>query len=90
VAVTAADQRYMQSYFGTSQQSTTSGAEPYRPSGGLRDTSVGISLRGEVGERWIGFVGAGYSVLLGPARDSPGIRTTGWGINGGLAWKFWW
>jgi len=90
VAVSAADQRYMQSYFGTSQQSTTSGAEAYRPSAGLRDTSVGISLRGEFGERWIGFAGAGYSVLLGPARDSPGIRTTGWGINGGLAWKFWW
>jgi outer membrane scaffolding protein for murein synthesis (MipA/OmpV family) len=90
VAVSAADQRYMQSYFGTSQQSTTAGAEAYRPSAGLRSTSVGISLRGELGERWIGFAGAGYSVLLGPARDSPGIQPTGWGINGGIAWRFWW
>ena len=88
-AITAADQRYMQSYFGTSQQ-PPSGAAPYRPGAGLRDTSVGISLRGEIGERWIGFAGAGYSVLLGPARDSPGARATGWGVNGGLAWKFWW
>lgn len=90
VAISAADQRYMQSYFGTSP-SEISGSAPYRPGAGLRDAGVGVSLRSEIGERWIGFVGAGYSVLLGPARDSPGItRTTGWGVNGGLAWRFWW
>jgi len=87
VGVSAADERYMRSYYGTSQTATT---PAYTPGAGWRDASFGLSLRGEIGERWIGFVGAGYSVLLGPARASPGVRPTGWGVNGGLAWRFWW
>lgn len=91
VALTAADQRYMQSYFGTTpQQAGNPAGVTYSPDAGLRDVSAGISLRGELGQRWIGFVGAGYTILLGPARDSPGAQPTGWGVNGGLAWRFWW
>lgn len=90
VGVAAADQRYMQSYFGiTPQQAASSGYAVYTPSSGLRDASAGISLRGELGDNWVGFTGLGYSHLLGPASASPlSQRQWSWGINGGLAWRF--
>jgi outer membrane scaffolding protein for murein synthesis (MipA/OmpV family) len=46
-------------------------------------------VRSELGERWVGYVGAGASRLLGPAAASPlSKRLWGWGLNGGIAWRF--
>jgi len=89
-AVTAADQRYMQSYFGVgAQQSAIGGYPEYSPGGGLRDVSVGISLRGHYGDHWVGYVGTAASHLLGPALDSPLTKqASSWSINCGLAYRF--
>ena len=90
MAVTGADRRYMQSYFGvTAQQAVITGYPEYAPPGGLRDISAGVSLRGHYGERWVGYFGVAASHLLGPAHDSPlSQRASSWSVNGGLAWRF--
>jgi MipA family protein len=90
VAVTGADRRYMQSYFGvTAQQATVTGYTEYSPSSGLRDISAGIALRGRYGEHWIGYVGVAASRLLGPALASPLTQqAASWSLNGGIAYRF--
>jgi outer membrane scaffolding protein for murein synthesis (MipA/OmpV family) len=90
LAVTGADRRYMQSYFGvTAEQAQRTGYAEYQPSTGWRDISANIGARSEFGERWIGFAGFSVSQLIGPARDSPlSQRASGWAVNGGLAWRF--
>jgi outer membrane scaffolding protein for murein synthesis (MipA/OmpV family) len=91
-AVTGADRRYMQSYFGvTAQESAATGYPEYSPGSGLRDVSAGISLRGHYGDHWVGYIGTGASRLLGPARDSPLTKQVwSWGVNAGLAYRFYW
>jgi outer membrane scaffolding protein for murein synthesis (MipA/OmpV family) len=90
LTVTAADQRYMQSYFGVmAQQAASSGYAVYTPGSGWRDVAAGIGLRGELGNRWIGFANFSRSRLLGPASASPlSQQRWSWGINGGLGWRF--
>lgn len=87
---TAADRRYMQSYFGvTEQQAQRSGHPAYAPGAGLRDIGWGVGLRAELGPNWLGLVNVGATQLLGPTRDSPLTRRHDtWGIGGGLAWRF--
>jgi MipA family protein len=88
--ISAADQRYMQTYFGVTEAgSAATGYPVYTPSAGLRDASLGVDLRGDISERWVGYVGGSVSRLLGPAQDSPlNTRDTGWTIRLGLAWRF--
>ncbi len=88
--ITAADHRYMQSYFGvTPEQSARSGLRVYEPPAGLRDLGFGAGLRADLGPHWLGFVNVGTSQLKGPTLDSPLTRRRDtWGINGGLAWRF--
>lgn len=90
VGATWANRRYQQSYFGiTPAQSLDSGHPVYEPGAGLRDISVNVGMRAELGPRWIGLVGLGANVLQGPAVDSPLVRKrVNWGLNGGLAWRF--
>src|SRR5262245_9398597 len=90
MAFTAADRRYMQSYFGiTPQQAAITGYPEYTPGAGLRDVSVGIALRSYYGERWVGYIGSSASHLLGPALASPLTqRSNSWSINGGVAYRF--
>jgi len=90
IVITAADRRYMDSYFGvTPQQAATTGYAAYAPGAGWRDVSVGVGTRREFGRRWIGYVGLSRSVLLGPARASPlTAQDASWAVNGGLAWRF--
>ncbi|WP_395699299.1 MipA/OmpV family protein [Aquabacterium sp.] len=87
---TAADHRYMQSYFGiTPAQSLASGHPVYEPGAGLRDVGVGFGLRADLGPHWIGFANANTTRLMGPTLDSPLTRSrSAWGIGGGLAWRF--
>jgi len=86
----AADRRYMQSYFGVSaQQAADTGYAPYSPRAGWRDVSVALGTRREFGERWIGYAGISQSWLVGPARSSPlSQQASSWAINGGIAWRF--
>jgi MipA family protein len=90
IALTAADRRYMDAYFGvTPQQAATTAYAAYSPGAGWRDASVGIGARSEFGRRWIGYVGLSRSELLGPARASPlSAQDSSWAINGGIAWRF--
>jgi outer membrane protein len=86
----AADRRYMQSYFGVSpQQAADTGYAPYSPNAGWRDVSVSLGARSEFGERWIGYVGISQAWLVGPARNSPlSQQPSSWALSGGLAWRF--
>lgn len=88
--ISAASQRYMQTYFGVTEAGAAATGYPvYTPSAGLRDASLGVDLRGDISERWVGYVGGSVSRLLGPAQDSPlNTRDTGWTIRLGLAWRF--
>jgi len=90
VGVSAGNERYMQTYFGiTEAQAAATGYPVYSPSAGLRDVSLGVDLRGDLGERWVGYLGGSASRVLGPPRDSPLNRTdSGWSIRTGLAWRF--
>lgn len=89
-ALTYAGDTYLQSWYGvTEEQSSRSGYPVYKPAEGLRDFGIGMTLRSELGPHWSGFVSAGSNWLLGPAADSPLVtRRFGWGLGGGLAWRF--
>jgi outer membrane scaffolding protein for murein synthesis (MipA/OmpV family) len=86
----AADRRYMQSYFGVSAlQATQTSYQTYSPGAGWRDVSVALGARSEFGERWIGYAGISQSWLVGPARASPlSQQPSSWAVSGGLAWRF--
>ncbi len=89
-SLTVAGDRYLQSYFGVSpEQAARSGYPVFETGSGLRDIAVSTGFRAEFGPRWIGLAGIGVSHLLGPAADSPLTgRTTTFGVNAGLAWRF--
>lgn len=84
------DARHLQSYYGiTPQQSARSGYPVYAPGAGLRSASLGVGARTAVGEDWVVLYGANVSRLLGPAAASPLTRrTTSWGLNAGLVYRF--
>ena len=89
-AVSAAGDRYLQAWHGvTPAQSAASGYAAYAPREGLRDASLSAVWRTELPHGWAGFVGLGYTRLLGGAADSPLTRQAGsTGLSGGLAWRF--
>ena len=89
-SVSMAGPRYMQSYFGiTEEQSQRTGYPVYSPGFGLRDAGLTIGARSELGPHWIALGGLGVSRLLGPTVDSPIVKqATSWGVNAGLAWRF--
>lgn len=88
--LTIAGDRYLQTYFGvTPEQSARSGYPVYTPRVGLRDASAYVSLRAELGPRWVAIAGVGYSLLLGSAADSPLTRRRGApGGSLGVAYRF--
>jgi outer membrane scaffolding protein for murein synthesis (MipA/OmpV family) len=88
--LTAADGRYMRSYFGVSAaESVRSGHAEYSPGAGLRDVGVSFGLRADLGPHWVGYANAGTLRLLGPTLDSPLTRgRSGWSASAGLAWRF--
>ena len=85
-----AGSQYLRTYYGVSaEQSARSGYPVYVPGAGLRDASLFASLRADLSPRWVLLAGINGSRLLGPAADSPlTFKTLGWGLNGGLAWRF--
>lgn len=89
-SLSAAGDRYLQAWHGvTPAQSAASGYAVFVPHEGLRDVAVSAVWRSELPYGWAGFVGLGYSRLLGGAADSPLTRRVGSaGLTGGLAWRF--
>jgi outer membrane scaffolding protein for murein synthesis (MipA/OmpV family) len=81
---------YLRTWYGvTPEQSARSGYPVYTPRAGLRDGTLGTTLRTEFGPHWAGFVSAGLSRQLGPVADSPLVtRPSGWSAGGGLVWRF--
>jgi outer membrane scaffolding protein for murein synthesis (MipA/OmpV family) len=81
---------YMQSWYGvTPEQAARTGYAVYTPGNGLRDISLGLTVRHEFGPRWGGFLSTGLSTQLGAAADSPLVQQrTGWSVGSGLAWRF--
>ena len=90
VGITAANGRYMRSYFGVSEaESVRSGHAVYTPGAGLRDVGASVGLRAELGPRWVGYANVGALRLVGPTVDSPLTRgRSGWSSSAGLAWRF--
>ena len=90
IVLSAAGDRYMQTYYGISEAQAARTAYPvYTPKAGLRDIGSNVTMRMDVTPDWILLAGGGMSRLLGPAADS--LLTTsrsGWGINVGLARRF--
>jgi outer membrane protein len=89
-AITWAGDTYMQTWYGvTAEQSARSGYPEYHPREGLRDVSLGATLRTNFGPRWSGYVEGGLSRQLGPAADSPFVTRPGdWSVASGLVWRF--
>jgi outer membrane scaffolding protein for murein synthesis (MipA/OmpV family) len=90
VVLSAAGDRYMQTYYGVTEAQASRTRYPvYEARSGLRDVSWSLGFRTDLGEDWIFIAGAGMSRLLGPAAHSPltGKRNN-WGINAGAAWRF--
>jgi MipA family protein len=89
-SVAAGGSRYMQTWYGvTEQQSAASGYPVYKPGTGLRDAGTGATWRIEINPQWAGFTSIGASRLLGPAADSPLTRQkNGWSVSAGIARRF--
>ncbi len=81
---------YMQSWYGvTPEQSARTGYAVYTPGNGLRDASLGLTLRHEFNREWGGFLSTGVSTQLDTAAGSPLVQQrTGWSVGTGLAWRF--
>jgi outer membrane scaffolding protein for murein synthesis (MipA/OmpV family) len=90
LTVSAAGDRYMQTYFGVSEeQSARSGYAVYKPSSGLRDVGFNLGFRTDLGEDWVFLAGGSASRLVGQAARSPLTgNPNGWGLSAGLAWRF--
>jgi MipA family protein len=90
MALSAAGDRYMQTFYGISAEQSARSAYPvYEPKAGLRDLSATTGFRTHLGDDWIVLGGAGASRLLGPAARSPlTANRQGWAVNLGLARRF--
>lgn len=89
-SLSLAGDRYLQTYYGvTPAQSARTGYPVFEPGMGLRDVSLFSTLRADIGEDWVGQLGAGVTHMLGDAAHSPLTqRRTGWSVSAGLGWRF--
>ncbi|MDO8418557.1 MAG: MipA/OmpV family protein [Rubrivivax sp.] len=89
-SLSVAGDRYMQTYYGVSEEQAARTTYPvYSPSSGLREVVFAAGLRHQLSQEWILVGGVGLSRLLGPAAASPlTIDPVGWGINAGAVWRF--
>jgi MipA family protein len=88
--VAAGGSRYMQTWYGvTEQQSAASGYPVYTPGTGLRDIGSSATWRVEINPQWAGFTSIGVGRLLGPAAASPLTRQpNSYSISAGIARRF--
>lgn len=89
-SVAAGGNRYMQTWYGvTEQQSAASGYPVYKPGTGLRDVGTNATWRIDVNPEWAGFTSLGVTRLLGPAADSPLTRQpNSYSVAAGIARRF--
>lgn len=89
-AVSVGSSRYMQTYYGVSEeQSQRSGYPVYSAHGGLRGVSLNASWRRELGEHWLMLGNASANLLLDSAQASPIVRQAfGWGASLSAAYRF--
>lgn len=90
VSIALGGDRYMQTWFGvTPEQSARSGLPVYEPHLGLRDFSLAVSLKAEVGHHWVFIGGPGMTRMLGPAAKSPLVqRRTAFTASAGVGYRF--
>ncbi|MDE2229087.1 MAG: MipA/OmpV family protein [Alphaproteobacteria bacterium] len=76
-AVTLADDRYMQRYFGigTIQASPNSRFPPYRAHAGFANANFDVSAIYHITEQWLIDADLGYERLLASAADSPIVQS---------------
>lgn len=75
-AVTWADHRYTNAYFGVGEASSkVSGFSPFMARGGLANAGAGASFVHLMGDHWLLDADTGYRRLLGDAARSPIIET---------------
>ncbi len=73
----------------TPEQSARSGKPVYEPGAGVRGVRLGTTWRMALGPQWAGFVGVGYSRMVGLAADSPlSDEDGGATASAGLVWRF--
>src|SRR5262249_27458796 len=89
-SLSAASDRYMQTWFGVNEaQSASTGYPVYKPHSGLRDVAAFTSARWELSPRWVAIGTASASRLVGPAAASPLTKDrNGWSLSAGIAWRF--
>jgi outer membrane scaffolding protein for murein synthesis (MipA/OmpV family) len=89
-SLSLASDRYMQTYYGISdQQALATGRPAYTPDAGLRDVAVFVNVRHDLGKDWTVLGGASATRLLGPAADSPLTASrSNWGISASLGRRF--
>ncbi len=89
-ALTIAGDRYMQTYYGISEeQSVRSGYPVYTPKAGARDLALFTNIRHDIGSEWTAIGSIGYSHLMGPAAASPLTgRTDAYSLSAGIARRF--
>lgn len=93
LALSGADQRYLQNWHGvTAAQSASARLAAFEPSAGLRDLQVTAVWRTEFqasGQGFGAFVGAGHTRLLGSAAESPLTRRRAYSTaSGAVVWRF--
>lgn len=88
--LTAAGDRYLQSYYGISEeQSVRSGYPVYTPKAGARDMSLFANIRHDLSPEWATLAGLSATRLLGPAAASPlTTQRDSWSVNAGIARRF--
>ena len=89
-SLSVGDAHYMQAYYGiTPKQSARSVYPAYQARAGWRDAGVGLGLRHDMARDWVAVGGLNATRLLGAAASSPITRSrNGWGLSGGLGWRF--
>jgi outer membrane scaffolding protein for murein synthesis (MipA/OmpV family) len=90
VSLAFASHRFMQNYFGiTEEQSARSGYPVYRATFGPSALAASAGGRTDIGRYWVLLYGAGASLLLGDAAESPLTkRRASWSVNSGLVYHF--
>ena len=90
VSTSAANQKYMQSFYGVnSSQAISSGYNEYRPNSGLYDVGASHTLIYSFAKRWSLNVTLNYQRLLSNAGDSPFVKEQNqWSMFSGISYLF--
>ena len=75
VSASAADRKYMQTYFGvTAEQAARTKFKRYTPKAGVHQADISLAWVRRIDDRWSVTTALGASTLLGDAKDSPLVQ----------------